>query len=95
LTGTGLAIPISERESKWIRERSQAWVEGTVLSREHAVGSGIIFDPEGYLITKAHVVNGAQRIRVIAMVRNLKSGDPVLLQGERSGKLQFLAFELD
>jgi len=29
------------------------------------------------------------------MVRNLKSGDSVVLQVERKGKLQYLAFEMD
>jgi serine protease Do len=28
-------------------------------------------------------------------VRQLKSGDPVVLQVERGGKLQYLAFEMD
>jgi len=30
-----------------------------------------------------------------AMVRNLKSGDPVVLQIERKGQMQYLAFEMD
>jgi len=30
-----------------------------------------------------------------AAVRNLKSGDPVVLQVERGGRLQYLAFEMD
>jgi len=29
------------------------------------------------------------------LVRNLKSGDPVVLQIERNGNLQYLAFEME
>jgi serine protease Do len=35
-----------------------------LIVRQHAVGSGVILDPNGYIITNAHVVEGAQRIRV-------------------------------
>jgi serine protease Do len=35
------------------------------IVRQQAVGAGIIVDPDGYIITNAHVVEGAQRIRVI------------------------------
>jgi serine protease Do len=41
-------------------DRSQT----ALIVRQHAVGSGIIVDPSGYIMTNAHVVEGAQSIRV-------------------------------
>lgn len=35
-----------------------------VLERQRIIGSGVIVDPAGYIITNAHVVNGAERVRV-------------------------------
>jgi serine protease Do len=35
-----------------------------LIVRQHAVGSGVIVDPNGYIVTNAHVVENAQRIRV-------------------------------
>src|ERR1700687_4976528 len=36
-----------------------------VLAEERAIGSGVILDPNGYIVTNAHVVERADRIRVV------------------------------
>ncbi|HXB53329.1 MAG TPA: trypsin-like peptidase domain-containing protein [Vicinamibacteria bacterium] len=47
---------------------------GGLLSRQRASGSGVILDPDGYVVTNAHVVQGARRIQVV--LAGLASGPP-------------------
>lgn len=46
--------------------------ETALIARQRAIGSGVIVDSSGYIVTNAHVVEGARRIRVVLP---LPSGD--------------------
>ncbi|MFQ5822549.1 MAG: trypsin-like peptidase domain-containing protein [bacterium] len=36
-----------------------------LITRQRSSGSGVILDPDGYIITNAHVVEGARRVQVV------------------------------
>jgi serine protease Do len=42
----------------------------SVIARQRSLGSGVIVDSDGYIITNAHVVKGAQRVRVLLTPAN-------------------------
>jgi serine protease Do len=54
---------------------------GAVIGRQRASGSGFVIDAEGYIITNAHVVNGAQRIEVVLPPPNTDGSLATALSG--------------
>ena len=56
-----------------------------LIVRQHAVGSGVIVDSNGYIMTNAHVVEGAQRIRVALPMSSGDSPGPNTPAGRRPG----------
>ena len=65
--------------------------DAALIARQRAIGSGVIVDPSGYIMTNAHVVEGAQRIRVVLpMVLGVGEG-PVV---ETEGRLRVLDAKL-
>lgn len=43
--------------------------DASQIGRQRSLGSGVILDSDGYIITNAHVVKGAQRVRVLLTPR--------------------------
>ena len=53
-----------------------------LVTTKHAAGSGVIVDPGGYIVTNAHVVRGASRVRVD--VPTASTGDSILARRSRT-----------
>lgn len=46
-------------------EQAQRGNTGVVIGRQKAIGSGFVIEGDGYIITNAHVVKGAENIQVV------------------------------
>jgi serine protease Do len=52
------------------REESGRGDAGVVMGRQRSVGSGFVIDADGYIMTNAHVVTGAQRVQIVLPADN-------------------------
>jgi serine protease Do len=46
------------------------------IGRQRSLGSGVVVDPDGYIITNYHVVKGAERVRVIITPQSTIASQP-------------------
>jgi serine protease Do len=54
-----------------------------LVARQRTIGAGVIVDPDGYIITNAHVVGGAQRVRVVLTSPSASESPLALISTER------------
>ncbi len=80
------------------REESSRGDTSAVVGRQRSVGSGFVIDPDGYIMTNAHVVNGAQRVQVILPADNADGTLTTALSGKSyqvAARIVGIATELD
>jgi serine protease Do len=53
-----------------------------VVGRQQSTGSGFVIDPEGYIMTNAHVVNGAHRVQIVLPADNADGTLATALSGK-------------
>jgi len=69
-----------------------------VVGRQRSVGSGFVVDPEGYILTNAHVVSGARRVQIVLPADNADGTLATALSGKSSlvpARIVGIATELD
>jgi serine protease Do len=60
--------------------REETGGTGAIVSRQRNLGSGVVVGPDGYIITNAHVIEGAQQIRVRLVSKEQETVPGVLAQ---------------
>jgi serine protease Do len=69
-----------------------------VIGRQQSVGSGFVIDPDGYIMTNAHVVNNAQRVQVVVPPTNADGTLKTALSGKMTvlqARIVGIASEID
>ena len=69
-----------------------------VIGRQQSIGSGFVIDPDGYIMTNAHVVSGAQRVQIVLPADSADGTLATALSGRMNlitARIVGLATELD
>ena len=69
--------------SAWCPSASANGEDTAVLASCRVIGSGVIVDPSGYIITNEHVVRNARAIRVMLTPKSVQPADAPALPGKR------------
>jgi serine protease Do len=79
-------------------DNDRAGSSNVVVGRQRSTGSGFVIDDDGYIMTNAHVVNGAQRIQIVLPAENADGTLASALSGRTSlagARIVGLSTELD
>ena len=77
LAATVAPAVVQVQVSAWCAPDSPGGERSATLASCRVVGSGVIVDPSGYIVTNEHVVRNARRIRVMLTPKPDHSGDGV------------------
>jgi serine protease Do len=80
------------------REGSRADTRTAVVGPQSSTGSGFVIDPDGYVMTNAHVVSGARRVEVVLPAENADGSLSTALSGKSytlPARIVGIATELD
>ncbi len=69
-----------------------------MIGRQSSTGSGFVIDPDGYIMTNAHVVSGARRVQIVLPAENADGTLATALSGRTyllSARIVGIATELD
>jgi serine protease Do len=66
------------------RPEGTAGETNLVVGTQRSIGSGFVIDPEGYILTNAHVVSGARRVQIVLPADNADGTLATALSGRSS-----------
>ena len=80
------------------REEGARGEANVVVGRQQSLGSGFVIDVDGYIMTNAHVVSGAQRVQVLVPATNADGSLATALSAKqdiRTARIVGITTELD